>query len=46
MDDMTLFKSFYKEILGKSADEQTIELFQEVLQEELLAKREVEVKHS
>ena len=46
MDDMTLFKSFYKEILGKSADEQTILLFQEILQEELLAKREVEVKHS
>lgn len=46
MDDMTLFKSFYKEILGKNADDQTMDLFQEVLQEELLAKREVEVKHS
>ena len=46
MDDLTLFKSFYSEIVGKDVDTQTIELFQEVLQEELLDKREVEVKNS
>lgn len=46
MDDMTLFKSFYREVLGKDVDEQTIELFQEVLNDELLSKREVEVKQS
>ncbi|MGX9134721.1 exonuclease SbcCD subunit D [Rummeliibacillus sp. JY-2-4R] len=46
MDDLTLFKSFYSEIVGKGADTQTIELFQEVLQEELLDKREVVVKNS
>ncbi len=46
MDDLTLFKAFYSEIIGKDADDQTIELFQEVLQEELLEKREVEVKNS
>lgn len=45
MDDYTLFKSFYREIIGKDADDQTIELFQEVLQEELLSKREIEVKN-
>ncbi|MBO2537718.1 exonuclease SbcCD subunit D [Rummeliibacillus suwonensis] len=45
MDDMTLFTSFYREILGKDADDETIELFQEVLQEELLLQREVEVKN-
>jgi len=44
MDDLTLFKSFYREILGKEADDQTIELFHEVMQEELLTNREVEVK--
>ncbi|MGG0657527.1 exonuclease SbcCD subunit D [Rummeliibacillus pycnus] len=44
MDDITLFKSFYLEISGREADNQTIELFQEVLQEELLTNREVEVK--
>lgn len=44
MDDITLFKSFYHEILGKDADEKMIELFQEVLQEEMLENREVEVK--
>lgn len=44
MDDVTLFESFYREVVGQEADDQTIELFQELLQEELLLNREVEVK--
>lgn len=44
MDDVTLFESFYYEITGQEPDSDTLDLFKEVLQEELLHKQEIEVE--
>lgn len=43
LDDMTLFKAFHQEILGTEPQEETIQLFEEVLQEMLSDEREKEV---
>ncbi|NLY79910.1 MAG: exonuclease SbcCD subunit D [Lysinibacillus sp.] len=40
LDDMTLFKAFHKEIIGEEPSEETIQLFEEVLQEMLHEERE------
>ena len=37
---MTLFKAFHKEIIGEEPSEETIQLFEEVLQEMLHEERE------
>lgn len=41
MDDLTLFEAFYKEIVGLEVEDETKQLFQEVLQEGLAKEREV-----
>ncbi|MGE7624156.1 exonuclease SbcCD subunit D [Viridibacillus sp. NPDC096237] len=41
MDDLTLFEAFYKEIVGSEVEDETKQLFQEVLQEGLAKEREV-----